>query len=60
MRKNIKYKKSNNVLLNRVFGFKMQKNRFMNHTIDYFTNSQRISHVDESRLKLRTDDARFK
>ena len=59
-RKNIKYKKSNNILLNRVYGFKMQQNRFMNHDIDYFTNSQRMSNPNGSRLKLRVDDIMFK
>ena len=60
MKKNIKYKKSNNILLNRVYGFQIQKNRYMNHDVDYFTNSQRMSNPNGSRLKLRIDDIRFK
>lgn len=60
MRKNIKYKKSNNILLNRVYGFQIQKNRYMNHDVDYFTNSQRMSNPNGSRFKLRIDDIRFK
>ena len=38
----------------------MQQNRFMNHDIDYFTNSQRMSNPNGSRLKLRVDDIMFK
>ena len=59
MRKNIRYKKSNNLLLNKVYGFKMQKNRYMNHDVDYVTDSQRSSNPNGSRMKLRVDDVRF-
>jgi hypothetical protein len=59
MRKNIKYKKSNNLLLNKIYGFKIQDNRYMHHNVDYVTDSPRKSHPDGSRLKLRIDDARF-
>jgi hypothetical protein len=59
MRKNIKYKKSNNLLLNKIYGFKIQKNRYMHHDVDYVTDSSRKSDPNGSRLKLRIDDYRF-